>query len=196
MDISKLKNILPPDIYQELEIILSKRVISKIQLIHILATCEHESKWKKYRENFNYSPKRLLEVFPKRVKTLANAQAICLKGPVGIANFLYNGRMSNKIGSNDGFNFSGKGCIQITGRDNYTNFDATVPEDIINNPDLLTTKYKLTSAFWFFDVNKLWSICTDLSDKTTTALRKKVNGGTIGLNDVCLLVDKYSKLLN
>jgi len=196
MNISKLQNILPLDIYTELKDILAQRTLTRFQLIHILATCEHECGWKNYQEGLNYSPKRLLEVFPKRVKTYDNAVKICKGGPVAIANFLYNGRMGNRLGSNDGFNFSGKGCIQITGRENYSNFDATVPENIIEHPDLLLTKYKLRSAFWFFDKNGLFSLCKDLSKSTTTTIRKRVNGGVIGLEDVINIVDKYNKLIN
>jgi putative chitinase len=87
-------------------------------------------------------------------------------------------------GSGDGYKFRGRGYIQLTGKENYTRFDATVPENIVADPDLVATKYPLASAAFFFNSNKLWSICDRGADSATvTAVTKRVNGGTIGLAD-------------
>jgi putative chitinase len=96
----------------------------------------------------------------------------------------------------EGFKFRGRGYIQLTGKDNYTQFDKTVPEDILANPDLVSTKYSLASAAWFFDKNKLWSICDKGADEATiTAVTKRVNGGTIGLPDRIKHFNEYYNLL-
>jgi putative chitinase len=196
-NIKNLEAILPKEIYNELVLIANERSITAAQAAHLLGNAEHEcGNWTKFVENLNYKPERLLAVFPNRVGTLDNAKKIVSGGPKAIANFVYNGRMGNKLGTDDGWNYRGRGSMMITGRDNYVRFDATVTDDIINNPDLLETKYKLKPAFWFFDVNKIWSSGVDISDKSIETVRKKINGGTIGLDDVSKKVKKYFNLLN
>jgi len=196
MNLQKLRTVLPPDIYNELVTILNKRTISKNQPCHLLANCDHESGgWKRYEENLNYRPKRLLEVFPKYFKNLADATAVVKQGVIAIADRVYSGRMGNKKGTVDAYNFRGSGPLQITGRNNFTAFDATVPESVINNPHYLRTKYKLQSAFWFFDVNKIWVKAINDNLAAITSVRKTVNGGTNGLSEVTKLFKKYSNLL-
>ena len=191
--ISKLKGVIPDDIYTELDLILKNRQISASQLAHILGNCQHECQWRIYEENLNYKPDRLLAIFPTRVKTIEKATSLCKEGVKAIGDFLYGGRMGNS--ATEGYTFRGRGCLQLTGKTNYIAFDATVIDDITNSPDLVKTKYKLTSAFWFFDTNKIWSLALDVSDKSILAVRKKVNGGTIGLEDTSLKVKNFYKLL-
>jgi putative chitinase len=75
-------------------------------------------------------------------------------------------------------------------------FDKTVEDDIVNNPDLVATKYPLSSAAFFFDSNKLWGICDKGSDDASvTAVTKRVNGGTIGLADRIKHFKEYYSLL-
>jgi putative chitinase len=198
--IEKIKHLLPLDIYLELESILKNRQISPSQLSHILANCHHECQWSKYDENLNYKADRLLVIFPNRFRQIVDnseklkaAEKICAGGAVSIGNFLYGGRMGNSL--TEGYTYRGRGCLQLTGKTNYIAFDATVIEDVTTNPDLVKTKYKLTSAFWFFDVNKIWASSVDISDKNIIAVRKKVNGGTIGLEDTAAKVKMYNKAL-
>ena len=199
--IEKIKGLLPLDIYQELETILKTRQISASQLSHILGNCHHECQWAKYEEGLNYKPERLLAIFPSKFKLILGeaeklkaAQKICAGGVVSIGNFLYGGRMGNS--ATEGYTYRGRGCLQLTGKSNYIAFDAVVIDDITSNPDLVKTKYKLTSAFWFFDVNKVWASCLDISDKSIAATRKKVNGGLIGDDDVSAKVKMYYKALS
>ena len=61
-----------------------------------LAQTTHESNnYKRLEESFNYSPKRLFEVFRKRVGSLENAKELCSKGAKAIADFVYGGRLGN-----------------------------------------------------------------------------------------------------
>jgi putative chitinase len=54
----------------------------------------------------------------------------------------------------------------------------------MKNPDLVVTEFAFESAIFFFNTNKLWSICDQgVDDKTITALTRRVNGGTHGLPD-------------
>jgi putative chitinase len=96
----------------------------------------------------------------------------------------------------EGFKFRGRGFIQLTGKSNYTNFAKFIGEDTVSNPDLVATKYPLASAAFFFDSNKLWSICDKGADEATvTAVTKRVNGGTIGLPDRIKHFNEYYSLL-
>jgi putative chitinase len=96
----------------------------------------------------------------------------------------------------EGFKFRGRGYIQLTGKSNYTNFTKFIGEDCVSNPDLVATKYPLASAAFFFNSNKLWSICDrGADDATVTAVTKRVNGGTIGLADRIKHFKEYYNLL-
>ena len=96
----------------------------------------------------------------------------------------------------EGYKFRGRGYIQLTGKSNYTKFTQFIGEDCVSNPDLVSTKFPLASAAFFFDSNKLWSICDKGSDDTTvTLLTKRVNGGTHGLDDRLEKFKKYYNLL-
>ena len=95
----------------------------------------------------------------------------------------------------EGFRFRGRGYIQLTGRNNYAEFDKFVTENILENPDLVATKYPLLSAAWFFNKNCLRR-ATDASDAAVTAVSRCVNGGTIGLADRLKHFKEYHKLLS
>jgi putative chitinase len=173
-------------------------ITNNLRLAHFLSQCGHESGgWKAVRENLNYSAKGLMGIFKKYFPnaSLANAYQ---RQPEKIANRVYASRMGNGAeGSGDGYKFRGRGYIQLTGKENYTRFNSTVPEDIIGNPDLVATKYPLASAAFFFNSNKLWAICDKGADSATvTAVTKRVNGGTIGLADRQKHFNEYYKLLS
>jgi putative chitinase len=88
-------------------------------------------------ENMNYSAARLLQVFPSH---FTSAQAIELQhNPRAIADKAYGGRMGNRIGTDDGWNFRGQGFSQLTGRDNYVSLSKTTELDLVNHPEFLRT---------------------------------------------------------
>ena len=171
-------------------------ITNPLRLAHFLAQCGHESGgFKAVSENLNYSAKGLLGTFPKYFNSTTAAQYE--RKPEMIASRVYGGRMGNGDESTkEGFKFRGRGYIQLTGKSNYTNFTKFIGEDCIANPDLVATKYPLASAAFFFDSNKLWSIC-DLgsSDDVVTKVTKRVNGGTIGLPDRIKHFREYYELL-
>jgi putative chitinase len=171
-------------------------ITNPLRLAHFLAQCGHESGgFKAVSENLNYSAKGLLGTFPKYFNATTAAQYE--RKPEMIASRVYGGRMGNGDESTkEGFKFRGRGYIQLTGKSNYTNFTKFIGEDCIANPDLIATKYPLASAAFFFDSNKLWSIC-DLgsSDDVVTKVTKRVNGGTIGLADRIKHFKEYYALL-
>ncbi len=96
----------------------------KLQLACLIAQCAHESGDFAYsRESMNYSPGGLLATWPNRftkieAETLGRTPLKPADQPA-IANKVYNGRMGNRNGSDDGWIFRGGGYIQLTGRDNY-----------------------------------------------------------------------------
>jgi putative chitinase len=195
--LDKLKGHIPDSVIQAIPDTAAKfNITNVLRLAHFLAQAGHESgQFKATSENLNYSSKGLLGIFP-RYFTPALAESYA-RQPQKIANRVYGGRMGNGVeATGDGFKFRGRGYIQLTGKDNYTQFDKTVPEDILANPDLVSTKYALASAAWFFDKNKLWSICDKGADQgTVTAVTKRVNGGTIGLPDRIKHFNEYYNLL-
>jgi len=92
--------------------------------------------------------------------------------------------------------FRGRGYIQLTGKANYTEFDKVVSENILENPDLVATKYPLLSAAWFWSKNGLNSVADKgATDADVTAITKRVNGGTIGLPDRIKHFKEYYSLL-
>ena len=172
-------------------------ITNPLRLAHFLSQCGHESGgWRAVRENLNYSAKGLMGIFKKYFPnaTLANAYQ---RQPEKIANRVYSSRMGNgNEHSGDGYKFRGRGYIQLTGKDNYSKFDATVPENIVADPELVATKYPLASAAFFFNSNKLWAICDQgATPLVVTAVTKRVNGGTIGLPDRIKHFNEYYNLL-
>jgi putative chitinase len=195
--LDKLKGHIPDAVIAAIPDTAAKfNITNTLRLAHFLAQAGHESgQFKSTSENLFYSSKGLLGIFP-RYFTPALAEQYA-KQPVKIASRVYGGRMGNGAeATGDGYKFRGRGYIQLTGKDNYTAFDKTVPEDILANPDLVSTKYALASAAWFFNKNGLWSICDKGADQATvTAVTKRVNGGTIGLPDRIKHFNEYYNLL-
>jgi putative chitinase len=114
------------------------------------------------------------------------------RNPQMIANRIYANRMGNgDEASGDGWQYRGRGYIQLTGKTNYQSFQNWInannpnPVDLINNPDqLATAPYDLLSAAWFFSSRSLWAVCDRGVDMTTvTSVTKIVNGGVNGLTD-------------
>jgi putative chitinase len=198
MNTTKLSTKLNPSIMLEIESLKdSFQINTPLRLAHFLAQCAHESaNFTAVRENLNYSADGLRKIFGKYFPTDALAQAYA-RQPEKIANKVYSSRMGNgDEASGDGFKFRGRGAIQLTGKDNYKAFDAIVPEDILANPDLVATKYPLTSAAFFFKKNNLWALCDKgATDADVTAVTKRVNGGTHGLPDRITKFKLYHSLI-
>lgn len=172
-------------------------ITNHLRLSHFLSQCAHESaNFSLVRENLNYSTDGLLKIFPKYFKDRATAEKYARK-PELIANRVYASRMGNgDEASGDGFKYRGRGFIQLTGKDNYKQFSDFIGEDCVANPDLVATKYPLTSAAFFFNKNGLWAICDKGStDDVVTMVTKRVNGGTHGLADRLAKFKVYNDLL-
>lgn len=198
MDINKLKGHVPDSVIAQLPDTIAKfELNTPLRLAHFLAQAGHESGgFKAVNENLNYGAKGLLGIFKKYFPTPEKA-ALYERKPEKIANLVYGGRMGNgPEASGDGYRFRGRGYIQLTGKDNYKAFDAVVEENILENPDLVATKYPLLSAAWFFHKNGLHKIADKgATDAVVTEVTKRVNGGTIGLVDRLKHFKEYHDLL-
>lgn len=198
LKIEKLKGHIPDNVLAQIPETAAKfNITNNLRLAHFLAQCGHESGgFKAVSENVNYSAAGLKGIFGKYFPgNLAESYA---RNPQKIASRVYGGRMGNgPEETGDGYKYRGRGYIQLTGKQNYTNFAKFIGEDTVNNPDLVATKYPLASAGFFFDSNKLWAICDKGADNATvTAVTKRVNGGTIGLADRIKHFNEYYKLLS
>jgi putative chitinase len=197
LNIEKLKGHIPDSVITQIPDTAKKfNITNNLRLAHFLAQCGHESGgFKAVSENLNYSADGLKKIFGKYFP--GNLNESYARQPEKIAARVYASRMGNgDETSKEGYKFRGRGYIQLTGKANYTNFTKFIGEDCISNPDLVATKYPLASAAFFFDSNKLWSICDKgADDATVTAVTKRVNGGTIGLTDRIKHFKEYYNLL-
>lgn len=168
------------DVFPTYDINTPERVAS------FIAQCGHESGgWTVFEENLNYSAKGLNGIFKKYFPTVESALPYERK-PEMIANKIYANRMGNGgPESGDGYRFRGRGPIQLTGRANYTAFAKEMFDDwqnLVDNPDWVTADkdFALMSAIWFWNKNGLNKFA-DSGDLVT--MTKRINGGTIGLED-------------
>jgi putative chitinase len=179
-------------------------ITDKLELIHMLSQCSHESgNFTKLVESFNYSASGLMATWNSRFDTkLANELGRTQEHPAKqrqIANLVYNGRMGNRMGTDDGYDFRGRGYIQITGRENYTKFNAWLKSknyayDVVNHHNLIwTEELNALSAIWFWLTNNIGTLA---KKDDVVAVSKKINGGTIGLAERQELTNDYKKLLN
>lgn len=145
-----------------------------------LAQVMHESGGFKFlSENLNYSANALMRTWSSRFPDIDTAEKYA-NNPEKIANKVYAGRMGN-IEEGDGWKYRGRGLIQLTGRENYANFGLNAGVDVLSNPDLLATpEYATLSAGWYWNKRNL----NELADKMDIeGITKKINGGTLGLED-------------
>lgn len=167
---------------------------NRLRMAMFLAQVGHESgHFKRLTENLNYSAKRLREVFPKYFPTDAMA-AKYARNPEMIANRTYGGRMGNGDEvSGDGYRYRGRGLIQLTGKDNYRRASSSIGIDLVKQPDLVSQpEVACLTAAWFWFTNG----CNAMADgDQITNCTKRINGGTIGLDDRKALWNKALRVL-
>jgi putative chitinase len=167
--------------------------LTPVRAAHFFAQTAHETGgFKAFAENLNYSGDGLKGIFGKYFP--GNLNELYARNPEKIANRVYGSRMGNGAeASGDGYKFRGRGALQLTGKENYKAFsDYLKKPEIMTNPDLVATTYSFESAMFFFDKNKLWSICDQgVNDASILALTKRINGGTHGLADRSEKTKKY-----
>ena len=155
---------------------------NKERIACFLAQCGHESgEFNILRENLNYSAESLTKVWPKRFPTVASAQPYN-RNPEKIANKVYADRLGNGAeASGDGFKYRGRGAIQLTGKANYEAFAKSLGKKLDEAVAYCETlEGAIASACFFWKTNNLNKL-VDAAD--FVGLTKKINGGTIGLED-------------
>ena len=155
-------------------------VNTPLRLAHFFGQMYEESHLTPISENLNYKAPRLVEIFPKNFKTLDEAKKYA-GNPQAIANKIYANRMSNgNEASGDGWKYRGRGFIQITGKQNYTNLSTDTKIDYLKEPDkLLTEADSMISALWYWKKANC-NANADLDD--VRGVTKKINGGYINLD--------------
>lgn len=160
-----------------------------------IGQCGHEcANFKVLEENLNYRAETLMKLWKSRFPTIEVANEYA-RNPKKIANKVYASRMGNRDeASGDGYRFRGRGCIQLTGHANYFHAGQACGEDFVMQPDLVATpKYAAMTAGWFWNTHKL----NQFADRQDfTLMTKKINGGTIGLDDRIKHINHALDILN
>ena len=164
-------------------------ILTPAQQASWIGQCGHEcGNFRILEENLNYSAKGLMGIFKKYFlkadkKTLDEAKANAYaRQPQKIANLVYANRMGNgDEASGDGWRFRGSGFLQLTGHSNFYHAGQALGVDFVMQPELVRTPmYAAQTAGWFWQTHKL-NQYADSGDFVT--MTKRINGGTIGLED-------------
>ena len=191
LTLSQLKQLLPKNPYVEhwhhaLEQLFPDYDINTPKrMAAFIAQCSHESGgFMVLKENLNYKAATLRKIFPKYFPNdqIAQEYASRPNNQISIASNFYDNRMGNgDEASQEGWKFCGRGLIQLTGKSNYQAFADSLEMNINDVPEYLATfEGAAQSACWFWETNKLnqWADAGDI-----LTLTKRINGGTIGLED-------------
>ena len=143
-----------------------------------IGQCMHESMgFKVTVENLNYSAAALMRTWPSRFPDMDTAEKY-EHNPQKIASKVYAGRMGNTTPEEAGM-YIGRGLIQLTGKDNYKAVSDALSVDLLANPQLVEQpRYAALTAGWFWNKKGLNALVDDIETMT-----KRINGGTLGLDD-------------
>lgn len=162
------------------------------ELDDFLGQVLHESgHLERLEENLNYkTPGRLMAIWPLRFRSRAD-EAPFLRNPEALANKVYGGRMGN-VNPGDGWRFRGSGLIQVTGADNFRALQEATGIPVYDQPELLRepTAEALRVCIAWWEGNVPDAVMGDIVRVT-----KRVNGGTIGLNDRADLTEAAGRAL-
>ena len=170
-------------------------ISSPIRQSSFIGQCGHEcGSFRVLEENLNYRAETLMKLWKSRFPTIEMANEYA-RNPKKIANKVYASRMGNRDeSSGDGYRFRGRGCIQLTGHANYFHAGQACGEDFVMNPDLVATpKYAAMTAGWFWNTHKLNQYA---DSRDFVMMTKKINGGTIGLQDRINHINHALEVLN
>ena len=163
-----------------------------IRQASFIGQCQHESNnFRVLEENLHYSADGLMRVWPSRFPDRSVAEQYA-NNPEKIANKVYAGRLGNTE-EGDGWAYHGRGLIQLTGRDNYRNCGDALGLALITNPELLAMpKGAALSAGWFWGKRGLNDLADNRDFETMT---KRINGGTLGLDNRIAKINKALEVL-
>jgi len=179
--ICPLYGINTPDIFHEL----------------IANLAEETGEFRVTEENLNYSVQGLLNTFSRERISVEQANqygrsATHKADQVAIANIIYGGPWGRKnlgnVNPGDGWLFRGKGCIQITGRANYTNFTnyynktfgKTVTVEQVGSSLATDIELSIHSACWIFAI--AFQLIDEAINDDMKTIVKKINGGYLNMS--------------
>lgn len=150
-------------------------ITTPLRISHFFSEIGHESGGLRLvEESLNYtSAARIRQTWKKRFKTDADA-APYVRNPKALAIKVYGGRMGNKPApSTDGWDYRGGGLMQTTGREGYAALGFEDNPTALRDPK---TAFLTAVAEW---TKRGCNALADADD--VVAIRKAINGGTIGL---------------
>jgi putative chitinase len=154
-------------------------ITSPLLIAHVMAQISHEcGAGHDVVENLNYTAGRMMQVWPSRFPTMAMA-APYASNPPALANKVYNGRMGNAPGSDDGWKFRGRGAAQTTGREGYARLAKLTGLDLVNHPDLVNDPARFLEC-GVADFVLCGCLPFAAADDVLNVTRR-LNGGTVGL---------------
>jgi putative chitinase len=169
------------------------QITTPLLVAHVMGQISHEcGAGHDVVENLNYTASRMTQVWPSRFPSVASAQPYA-GNPRALANKVYNGRMGNASGSDDGWNFRGRGACQTTGREGYARLAKATGLDVVNRPDLVNDpRYFLECGV--ADFVACGCLPFARADDVLNVTRR-LNGGTIGLAERRVWLSKWKAAL-
>lgn len=172
------------------ELLPEYNIKTPTQIAHFFSQVMHEScDLTKLEESSNYSATRLLEVFPRHIKTLKEAEYY-ERNQNKIFDKVYANKNGNGgIETGDGSRFKGRGLLHLTGRNNYTQASQDLYGDLtlIQNATMVATNVKIAcqTACWFWskNANRLKEFIDTDGEWAVVQISRVVNGGNNGLED-------------
>ncbi|MFE1814894.1 glycoside hydrolase family 19 protein [Metapseudomonas otitidis] len=150
---------------------------------------------------------------PRLRPKLWSEESTYAHNPENLGNYVYANKNGNgNEASGDGYRYRGRGIIQLTGKSNYAGYTSihnannpSDPQDFTLTPDLIIQNidYGIESAFAWWQMNRMNEFI-DASysrhgeseiDKHVREISRKVNGGSIGLNERVQLFNKIRELV-
>jgi len=183
---------------------------TEVRLAAFAGHLAHESEqFTRLEERLNYSPERLMAVWPRRFPTMDVAKQYA-HNPAKLANKVYAGRVGNgDEASNDGYTFRGRGPIQVTFRANYLKYGTMIDVDLVAEPGKLlfpAVGIAAAGAYWqSHGLNELADegdaglvrqvLLSPLELDDELAITKAINGGSLGFTDRVNWIQKIRKEL-
>jgi putative chitinase len=175
------------------EVFTKYGISSPLLVAHVMAQISHEcGAGHEVVENLNYTAGRMMQVWPSRFPTMASAQPFA-GNPRALANKVYNGRMGNVTGSDDGWNFRGRGASQTTGREGYARLAKRTGLDLLNHPEMVN------DPLYFLECGVAdFVLCGCLPfarSDDVLGVTRRLNGGTVGLAQRQIWLAKWKAAL-
>jgi putative chitinase len=166
---------------------------SNLLIAHVMAQISEEcGAGTEVIENLSYSAYRMMMVWPSRFPTIDDAIPY-VHNPRLLANKVYDGRMGNEPGSDDGWNYRGRGATQTTGRDGYRALGEKLDLNLLDNPGLVNDPHR------FLECGVAdFILCGCLPwarEDNVVQVTRHLNGGLTGLSDRTLWLKRWKAAL-